>query len=286
MSMSCPSIRSLGRPARALAVLLLFLAATVSAQPSGAGGSAGGTGAGGPPAQAGAGTGDGPQDGSTRAGPREAAAGSASPMGATEFGAWLGSAREAARYAAVRDAIRETAFAAIAAGVPAEAFVSRIKEASSKAVPPATLAGALEADAARWMSVAELLRGRDWPPGGERTDFFLAAGGALLNGIGSPVLSALVAWAAGSKAAAGRTGAILGTVASIGNALRWTQETASRFALALAGSRLKTGDLPALAELAVRAASAGVSASAFAEAAESVFLGRGSLADLRKRLFP
>ncbi len=279
------SIRSISihRPLAVAAMLILLAAAPAAAQPSGSGGPAGGPVAGGGQDGAGDGSGGGAPRVS-RDGREGSLAGGA--MSAAEFGAWLDSSREAVRYAAVRPRIRETAAAAIAAGVPAEAFISRIKEAAAKGIPPDTLAAALEADAARWITVAALLRGRDWPPGEERADFYLAAGSSLLNGVGMPALAALVDWAVGAKAAAGRTGAILGTVASMGNAFRWTPETGARLALALAASRLKPGDFPALAELAGRAAAGGVSAQAFMEAAEAVFGAKGGIAELKKRLFP
>jgi hypothetical protein len=79
--------------------------------------------------------------------------------------------------------IEALAFASIAAGVPADAYKLRIKEAVAKGVEPAIVLAALREDAKLWDDIGPLLMDKGWPPSAKAADFYVAAATALRNGL-------------------------------------------------------------------------------------------------------
>ncbi len=199
------------------------------------------------------------------------------------FAAWLESSREGARLADVRERLRMAAGPALRAGAPLGAFVSRVREAAAKGAPPALVADAVEADAARWTWLAGSLAGGDWPPDDAATDLYLAVATAFRNGIDARAVSGLVSWARESGSRAGRAVAALSTAAAV--SAEFGGEGAGDSARILAASRLGIGRYDDVAALAARAAGAGLGAARFESALASTIGGGGSLADLERSLF-
>jgi hypothetical protein len=172
---------------------------------------------------------------------------------------------------------------ALKAGVPAEAFISRIREATAKGVKPEVLVQALEEDASNWTWLAGVVRGTSWPPNKASREFYLSAAMAFRNGLDRVAVKGVVEWASGSRASAEKTGAAMMTAAAIASRLR-SPSAGGEIALVLARSRLKVGQFPELAELATKVAASGTSAERFLSALGST-IGRGSkLAVLEKAL--
>ncbi len=206
-----------------------------------------------------------------------------------ELRAWLASSKEAAGLGAVRDLLWSIAEPALDEGVPAGAFISRIREAVAKGAVPEVIVKALEADAARWIWVARIVQGSSWPPSKSAVDFYLASSTALRNGLAEPAARSLVGWAVESGASAEKIGAAMTTAASVAIAYR-ANGSASGTPLGdaagiLARSRLRVGQYSIVAELAVRASVAGIDAGRFMISLEAT-IGRGrSVAEFEKALF-
>jgi len=199
------------------------------------------------------------------------------------FAAWLESSREGARLADVRERLRLAAGPALRAGAPLDAFVSRVREAAAKGAPPALVADAVEADAARWTWLAGSLAGEDWPPDDAATDLYLAVATAFRNGLDARAVSGVVSWARGSGSRAGRAVAALSTAAAV--SAEFGGEGAGDSARILAASRLGIGRYDDVAALAAKAARAGISAAKFESALAATIGEGGSLADLERSLF-
>jgi hypothetical protein len=199
------------------------------------------------------------------------------------FGAWLSNAKEAARLAGVAARLKLITGPALEAGVPAEAFIARIREAVAKGVQADVLVQAIEEDASGWTWLAGVLRGSSWPPHEASPGFYVSAAIALRNGLDRAAVQGVVEWASGSRASAGKTGAAMTTAAAIASRLR-DPAAGGEIARVLARSRLKVGQFPEVAELVSKAAASGVGHGRIMAALGST-IGRGStLAVLEKAL--
>jgi hypothetical protein len=203
-------------------------------------------------------------------------------VGPAEFSSWLSGSPEAARYAGAREALATMAERAIGAEVPLGAIMLRVREAAAKRVDPETLVAALELDLARWIELAASLRGSAWPPAAQAPEFFVAAGAALRNGLDAASLSELISWSVRAKAAPERVAAAMIAAAGLVPALG--RSGASRAALALAASRLRSGEFDAAAASLASAAARGTRAAELIAALEDVLGRRGTLRDLERRL--
>ncbi len=205
-----------------------------------------------------------------------------------DFEAWLGSSREGQRLSSVRERLLAIATQAIEAGVPPQVFSARIREAVAKGVAPDIIVQALDVDASRWIWLAGILKGADWPPARSAPGLYLAAASALRNGLTQQTVGDVVVYARSSGAPAEKAGAALTTAAAITMVYR-TGDTMPGVlgdaAMLMIHSRLKVGQYAAIADMASRARSAGIDAGRFIAAME-ISLGRGgTLADLERGLF-
>jgi hypothetical protein len=205
------------------------------------------------------------------------------------------SSREGVSLSGVRQRLMTLAGPAIAAGVPEEAFIARVREAVAKGAPPEVVVEAMAADAKRWMWLAGVIKGESWPPAALSTNFYLATAAAMRNGLGEGSVGEVVAWAAGAKASAEKVGAALTATTAIlarfgslkpdGVSTSSTDPDAGRIALCLAKSRLRVGQFPEIEEFADRASAMGIDATRFRIVLEAT-IGQGKrLADLEKALF-
>jgi hypothetical protein len=200
------------------------------------------------------------------------------------FDEWLSRSGEGAKLSGLRDRLRSIAAPALKAGVPAEAFMARIREAVAKGVPPAVLIQALDEDSSRWIWLATVVRGSSWPPAEASAGFYLASAAALRNGLDEDGVRRVLSWAIGVRASAEKTGAALTTAAAVSLRLR-SPAMGGDTALLLAQSKLKVGQFPAVAGLASKAIASGMSPGSFMATLEAT-IGRGSkLPDLEKALF-
>lgn len=262
-------------PTRSLAVTLAFCLAIVSvhaqggpASPSGpkapspspeygtkapdadgSGGSAGGPGSG-----SGAGGGYGSLDERDQAAER------------ARFFAWLSSSPEGLRLAEYRAGLEALAAASIAAGVPADAYKLRIKEAAAKGVAPSIVMAALREDARLWDALGAALRDTGWPPAAKAADLYIVSATSLRNGLAFSAVLELLDWAAPARAQSERIGAVLKALTVIAASLPLDAGEAGRAALALAQSRLPVGQFDELTALARAAAARSVPPGEFASA--------------------
>jgi len=283
-------MRTLRRKAATLSVVL-FLAAALAAQ-GGAGGAGAPSPGGAMPGGGTPGAGSAPMDPGSgspdRSGGALSGAGTRSgpgPGAIESFGRWLETAREVARFLPVRDRLFAAAVPAIEAGAPVDAFRIRLREAAAKGATPETAAEAIEADAARWTALARSL-GPEWPPASKSAAFYVSAALAMRNGIGLDAVTAVGSWSRSAKASPERAAAALTAAATLRASIALSPAEAGRVALAVASSKLKVGEFDALAELADRAARAGVTPFLFLAALESTLDPGGGLKDLERRLFP
>ena len=205
-----------------------------------------------------------------------------------EFDMWLESSREGRLLSSVRDRLLAIAKPALEAGVPMEAFMSRIREAVAKGADKELVIDALEADATRWIWIAGIIRGTSWPPSRSAAGFYIAFSAALRNGLAEAEAHGLVLWARDSRASAEKVGAAMTTAASVAMAYRAGESgLAARLggsAGILARSRLSVGEYSAIVELASRASSGGIDGWRFMAALEAT-IGRGrTLAEFEKAL--
>lgn len=214
--------------------------------------------------------------------PASAAAGSPGK----DFDSWLATSKEGARLGIVYERLRKSAAPALDAGVPPEAFKARIREAAAKGAAPEIVAVAIEADARRWIWLAELVRDRAWPPERTAAGFYLSAASALRNGLGEAAVRDLVIWSAASRIDPERAGAALTVAASLDAALRSRGGRGDSVARLLAASKLRIGQYDSVVALARRAMTAGISAERYMAALQET-LGKGrTLTDLEEALFP
>ncbi|OHD28215.1 MAG: hypothetical protein A2Y38_01175 [Spirochaetes bacterium GWB1_59_5] len=203
-----------------------------------------------------------------------------------EFDLWLATSKEGARLGSVYERLRKTAAPALTAGVPLEAFKARVREAAAKGAPPDIVAAALEADAARWIWLSNLVRDGSWPPVKTAAGFYLSAASALRNGVSEAAVSDLVTWAKATRAGAEKAGAALTVAAALSAALGTRGGQSDSVARIMATSRLKIGQYDAVTALAYRALATGVNAERFLTVLEST-VGQGQpLIDFEKALFP
>jgi len=202
-----------------------------------------------------------------------------------EFNSWLVTSKEGARLGSVYERLRKSAAPALAAGVPLEAFKARIREAAAKGAAPDIVAAAMEADAARWIWLAGLVRNRAWPPAKTAAGFYLSAASALRNGLGETAVRDLVIWSAVSHIDSKRAGAALTAAVSLSAALGTRGEQSDSAAVLLASSKLSIGQYDSVTALANRAVAAGISADRFMSSLEAT-IGKGrTLADMEETLF-
>jgi len=212
-----------------------------------------------------------------------------------KFSDWLSTSREGAALSGVKERLTILSAPAIAAGVPEEAFIARVREAVAKGASTEVAVAAIEADAKRWIWLSGLIREESWPPAALSTNFYLATAAAMRSGLDQESIKVVVTWAAGSKASAEKVGAALTSTTTIlarlqsrktdGAGGSQTYLDAGGIALCLAKSRLRVGQFPDVEELATRAAAAGMDTSRFRLALEAT-IGQGKkLADLEKALF-
>lgn len=213
-----------------------------------------------------------------------------SSAGGARFSSWFDTSKEGRVLASVREALMGLVTRAMKAGVPYEAFIARIKEAVAKGASPDTVVKALSEDAARWIWIAGLLDGSSWPPASVAPGFYVATASALRNGVDEASVRALVLWARDSGAGAEKAGAALTAAAAVSTALRSGSGglgagDSGGAALLLVRSRLRVGQYQAVADMARRAAAAGVGADRFMAALGATLGTGGSLADLERALF-
>ncbi|MBN2875142.1 MAG: hypothetical protein JXM71_08600, partial [Spirochaetales bacterium] len=206
------------------------------------------------------------------------------------FDEWLDSFRDGQRLADVRDALRPIVEPALAAGVPAAAFTSRVREAVAKGVAPEVVVQALRDDAERWMWLASLTQGRSWPPAASSSGLYLAVAAAFRNGEDSASMRAVVEWGASTRASAEKTAAALMTAATVRASFGVASGEPghagdSGVALVLARSRLRVGQYSEVAKLAAKAAEAGIGMDRFLAALEATIGRGGRIADLERTLF-
>ncbi len=212
------------------------------------------------------------------------AAGIKAKSPAREFDSWLASSKEGARLGSIYERLRESAAPALDAGVPLEAFKARIREAAAKGASPDIVATAMEADAARWIWLAELVRDRAWPPVKTAAGFYLSAASALRNGLGEAAVRDLVIWSAASSITSERAGAALTAAVSLSAALGMRGGQSDSAAVLFASSKLRIGQYDSVAVLANRALAAGISAERFMTILEATMREGRTLADLEKAL--
>jgi len=212
-----------------------------------------------------------------------------------KFDDWMSSSKEGVSLSGVRQKLMLLAGPAIAAGVPEEAFIARVREAVAKGAPAEVVVEAMAADAKRWMWLAGVLKGESWPPAALSANFYLATTAAMRNGLDEESVDEVVGWAAGAKASAEKVGAALTTTTAIlarfGSlklddlSITSTDPNAGSIVLCLAKSRLRVGQFPEIEEIAARAAALGIDATRFRLALEAT-IGQGKrLADFEKALF-
>lgn len=200
------------------------------------------------------------------------------------FESWLGTSKEGLRLRSVYDRLRNSAKPALAAGVPIDAFKARIREAVAKGAAPDIVAAALEADAERWIWLANLIENDSWPPARSAAGFYLSVASALRNGLSETAVRDLVEWAKVSRIAPERAGAALTVAASICTSLGTGSAHFESVARLLAASKLKIGQYDSVTALANRALATGLSADRIVATLEKT-LGEGlSFADLEKIL--
>jgi hypothetical protein len=219
-----------------------------------------------------------------RAGTDSATAGG----GAHEFEVWLANSREGQRLVSVRERLFAIATPAIQAGVPHQAFAARIREAVAKGVAADIIVQALEVDANRWIWLAGILKGADWPPARSAPDLFLGAASALRNGLTQETVSDVVLYARSSRAPAEKAGAALTTAAAVSAVFRTGDSVPGvlgNAAVLIVHSRLKVGQYASIADMASRARSVGINAERFIAAMEASLGRDGNLADLERSLF-
>jgi hypothetical protein len=190
---------------------------------------------------------------------------------------------EGSRLASVRERLRTLAGPALRAGVPLDAFVSRVREAVAKGAPPVLVAEAIESDAAAWIWLAGILADGTWPPENAATDLYLAVATAFRNGLDTGAVSGLVSWARVSGSRTGKAVAALATASAISS--EFGASGAGDVARIVAASRLKIGRYDDVAALAARAAASGIGADRFDSALAATLGAGGSLADLERALF-
>jgi len=259
--------------------LLLALSVPAQAQPSGGSGTGNDK-----PVGSGGGDKGGYSAPAGRGGTDMAASGSA----AADFEVWLSSSREGQRLTSVRERLIAIATPAIEAGVPFQVFSARIREAVAKGVAPDIIVQALEVDAGRWMWLAGVLRGADWPPARSAPDLYLSAASALRNGLMQQAVSDVVTFARSSGAPAEKAGAALTTAAAIVTVYRNGDSLPGilgNAAVLMIHSRLNVGQYAAVADMANRARAAGIDAGRFIAAMEASLGRGGTLADLERSLF-
>ncbi len=200
-----------------------------------------------------------------------------------EFNRWLASYLAGGELEGTRSRLETIAVVAMNAGVPADAFKARIREAVAKRATPETMLRAIEEDARRWIWLAGQLDGSAWPPGDRAAELYLSASTALRNGVAEASVAGLLSWAGDTSADAAKAGAALTTAASLSMPFR--DAATGDAALTLLRSRLRVRQYSAVVELAVRAQSAGFSSRRFLEALEATLGQGGSLRDLERALF-
>lgn len=200
-----------------------------------------------------------------------------------EFRRWLASYLSGGELEETRSRLEAIAVVALRAGVPADAFKARIREAVAKRATSETMLRAIEEDARRWVWLAGLLDGSAWPPGDRAAELYLAASTALRNGVAEASVAGLLSWARDTDADAAKAGAALTTAASLSMTFR--DAATGDAALTLLRSRLRVRQYSAVVELAVRAQSAGVTPLRFLEALEATIGQGGSLRELERALF-
>lgn len=203
---------------------------------------------------------------------------------------WVMASADAADLGLYRARVASVAAAALWAGVPADAFKARIREAVAKGADPALAAKGIEDDAARWTWLAGTLRGLGWPPESAATGFYLSAASAMRNGIGEGVVREVSSWAAKNGSSAGRAGAALTTAAALvtrfgpAEAVSGASSPLEAAAMILVKSRLRVGQFEAIAEIGAKARSSGLSPIRFLAALEETIAKGGGIAELQAAL--
>jgi hypothetical protein len=182
------------------------------------------------------------------------------------FSDWFLSSAEGRRLALFRMDIEALAYASIEAGVPADAYKLRIKEAVAKGVEPAIVLAALREDANYWDAIGPLLVNKGWPPTAKAADFYVAAATALRNGLAFSAVRELLEWAAPARAQAERASAVLKAITLIASRIGADAGQAGQLALELMKSRLPVGQFDELAALANAAAERSVGPGDFTRA--------------------
>ncbi|HAP43502.1 MAG: hypothetical protein A2087_10090 [Spirochaetes bacterium GWD1_61_31] len=282
-------------------LILLLWAAPLSAQ--GGGQSGGGSGGGNPdgatgpatpaptaePARPTGSASGGRASGTAANSETEAAGQSISPAQQRELASlarWLRSASVAAWLGVHGDGLLEQATVAAAAGVPAELFQNRLREAVAKQAQPGQIADSLAVDAANWRFIAGVVAGDRWLTARQRVAFFLAIGTALRNGFAQASLEEAVCWARTARIGADRLAAATAATAGRQAVVAVQPAPTLRLLKALAASRLPTSQFNEALGLLQAAVGSGVNPEVAIMALEGSLAASGNLTALRAALSP
>ena len=204
---------------------------------------------------------------------------------------WLETSEEGRPFASIRERLVTLLRISFEAGVPPDAFFTRIREAVAKGADPETILNAMEIDTNNWIWLSGILKNGNWPPAAVAGNFYIAVSSAFRNGVNKETIRELAEWSRDSKVKAEKAGAALTAAASVFAIFNLNKnydgsENPSSIAIILLKSRLQVRQYYELAGLAQKAYTNNYDIDQFMVIFKNVIQKGGTFNDLSRSFFP
>lgn len=200
--------------------------------------------------------------------------------------ALMASSRLSPAYRERSEELLEVMEPALGAGIPPAILESRLREASTKAVPVDTALQALSRDVEHLLFLSRHVREVAWPPVAAQESFYSDAASAMRSGIGAMTLECLFHLADITSVDPVRAGASLSTVAALMKGMALSDSEAASLTCALAISRIPPKQIPGVLPLSRAWLEDGVMGESLVERLTQALRSGASLEELKRRMRP